>query len=244
MKSTLKTAAIFFTILSILIAFGCTKNQSPTIKIIQPNDKLVIEKDTVLSIVLNVNDPDGEISLVQIMIDGKVVKEFDTSPYQYDWEAKYNNLGNHKIQAFAMDDKGSIAQDEISIDIKDYRLKYYGNYYFKVKTEEWMMGSPRKYHTNYYNGVIREYKLVDSEHDLYSLDDTKENPDVKITIEFLKDTHITSKLCVKNGKLCAKIGYHYTHYGGFIGTDTIKFNIDGLGGMGAGWNYKVQGVRK
>ena len=106
-----------------------------------------------------------------------------------------------------------------------------------------MLGQPTTYDTSYYNGVIRRYELVDSENDMFSDNDSNENPNEKITIEFIKKGKITS-LINENGVLIPKAGYHYSHIGEFIHVDTINFNIGGLGGLGGGWAYEVKGIRE
>ena len=135
----------------------------------------------------------------------------------------------------------SCRKDEIRIN--DFREKYYGNFYFKIITESWMLCQPTTYDTSYYNGVIRRYELVDSENDMFSDNDSNENPNEKITIEFIKKGKITS-LINENGVLIPKAGYHYSHIGEFIHVDTINFNIGGLGGLGGGWAYEVKGIRE
>jgi len=106
-----------------------------------------------------------------------------------------------------------------------------------------MLYQPTTYDTSYYNGVIRRYELSDSKNDLYADDDSGENPNKKITIEFKQDTKITSLLNI-DGSLVYRFGYHYSHYGKFTDSDTIIFSVSGLGGLGAGCNYEVKGIRK
>ena len=126
----------------------------------------------------------------------------------------------------------------------DFRLQFTGDFNFRVITEFWEMGQPLKYDTSFYNGVIRKYELVDSESDLYPENDSEEkNPNEKITIEFAPNAKITS-LISEDGTLTPKHGYHYFHSGGFENIDTIVFHIGGLGGLGGGWSYDVEGIRK
>jgi hypothetical protein len=244
----IKTASIIIsTLLSLLITISCEKekyNQNPTISFIAPDNNLMIEHDTNLTIIVEPYDIDGEIRKVELLINDTVVKSFNSPPYEYNWHgAKLDNEGVHTIKAIAYNDKGATGESELSIEIKDFRTKYLGDFYFKVITESWMLGQPTTYDTSYYNGVIRRFELIDSENDLYIDDDSNENPNEKITIEFKQNTKITSIL-KEDGSLISKSGYHYYHQGGFTDIDTIIFTIGGLGGLGGGWNYDMVGIRE
>lgn len=243
-KTKLKAITIS---LILLMIFSCEKeknNLNPTVRFVEPNGNLIIEHDTILSIIVEANDEDGNIEKVELLINGSIVKSFDSSPYQYDWyDATLENQGIFSFKAIAYDNDGASGQSEISIEIKDFRTKYLGDFSFKVVTESWMLGQPTTYDTSFYNGVIRRYELIDSENDLYIDDDSDENPNEKITIEFKQNTKITS-LLNSDGSLVSKSGYHYGHQGRFTDIDTIVFSIGGLGGLGGGLNYKVEGIRK
>lgn len=73
--------------------------------------------------------------------------------------------------------------------------------------------------------------------------DSEENPNEKITIEFVPNAKITT-LIDEDGILTPKYGYHYAHSGGFVNIDTIAFHIGGPGGLGGGWSYNIKGIRK
>ena len=171
MKTKKKALIIVSILLSILVIIGCEKeknNQNPSISFIEPDNSLVIEHDTILSIIVEPYDTDGEIKKVELLINGVVIKTFNSSPYQYDWyDAKLENEGVFTFLAIAYDNKDATGQAEINIEIKDFRTKYLGSFYFKVITESWMLGQPTSYDTSFYNGVIRRYELIDSDNDLY-----------------------------------------------------------------------------
>lgn len=247
MKSIKTIFTAILTLLILMILISCEKeksNQKPTIRFVEPDNNLVIEHDTVLSIIVEPFDEDGEIKKVELFINGTIVKTFNSSPYQYDWHnAKIENIGVYTIKATAFDNKGATGDAEISVEIRDFRIKYLGDFNFRVITKSWIFGQPTTYDTSFYTGVIRKYELTDSENDLYIDDDSDENPDEKITLEFKQNTKITS-LINENGILTPKSGYHYYHQGEFTDIDTISFSIGGLGGLGGGWNYEVKGIKK
>jgi len=124
----------------------------------------------------------------------------------------------------------------------DYRNSYLGDFNFTVIEEYWLMGEPTVYDTLNYLGIIKEYAAPDSENDFFVEDDSAEDPMRKISIEFLENKHITSEIII-GGELISKSGYHYHHEGTFIGNDTIKFVLSGLGGLGGGINYEIKGIR-
>lgn len=245
MKST---AFVLLPLCSLLLALGCVKqddSNKPQVEIVAPANKLVLEKDSVLRIGVIANAPEGEITELELFIDDTIVKTFTAKPYYYDWQgAKLENHGVHTIKAVARDSSGATGQDKITVEIKDYRATFLGNFKFKVIRKFWMIGQPTAIDTFYYDGVIRRYVLADSQNDLYNEDDdTKENKDEKITIEFTEYNHITS-LLKKDGRLVSKSGIHYNHQGGFTGLDKISFTLTGLGGLGAGSDYTVSGTRQ
>ncbi len=131
----------------------------------------------------------------------------------------------------------------VNDDPADYRNKYMGDYRFIVISEQWTMGQPNIYDTAIYHGKIRKFISSDSEDDLYVYDDSDENPNEKITIEFLHNKKITSVL-EENGDLENRYGAHYHHEGKFTDHYSIDFSISGLGGLGGGINYEVNGSKE
>lgn len=245
MSNLLKTPIIIFVLLGITFTISCKKeNQNPTVRFSEPENNTILEQDTILTIVIDANDPDGDIKKVQLLINGSIADEFDSRPYQFDWhDSTIENEGVYIFRAIAYDDQGATEQTEISVEIKDYRTKYLGDFDFKVIKSSWVFGESITYDTLFYDGEIRKYKLIDSENDLFDSDDSNENPNEKITIEFISTGNITS-LLNSDGSLVSKSGYHYYHSGGYSDFDTINFNINGLGGLGSGCDYEVEGVRK
>lgn len=255
MKIIKSTSILIFSLSILLILNSCEKwrNNLPSISFIEPHNNLVIDQDTILTITLDAYDEDGTIKKVELLMNGTVVKTFDSQPYQYEWHiSKFDDQGLYNIKAIATDNKKATSEAEISVEVRDYRTKYIGSFYFETITQRWSINKQTaekdlyystSYDTSYYNGMVSIYKSIDSESDLYVYDDSNENKNEKITIEFGTNTIITS-LLNSDGSLVPKTGYHYSHQGGYAGFDTIKFTVNGLGGLGGGINYRVFGVRK
>ena len=239
----------FLSICSILIvAFGCRKdnpNINPSIKFLQPNSNLIIEKDTVLSVLVEPDDPDGDIDRIEFYFNDSLINTLTDEPFQFDWNiVAPGNIGIHTLKAIVFDDENATGEAVITIEIRDFRNKYYGDFYFTTIKENWIEDQPTIYDTIYHHGFIRKFELEDRIGDLfgsYNGDDSDENPDEKITIVFSEK--LTS-LLNPNGELVTKVGMHYYHEGKFVTTDSIMFEVTGLGGLGGGWNYYVKGIRE
>jgi hypothetical protein len=124
----------------------------------------------------------------------------------------------------------------------DFHEQFLGEFRFTVLTEHW--GGLGNYtDTTIFDGVIRRYEAGDE-----YLDESVENQnssvvnDGKLMIAFLNQRFLLSGVN-KDGSLEAESGYHYHHEGKFNHSDKIQFQITGLGGLGAGWNYFVTGER-
>jgi len=219
-------------------------NKNPTVEFVGLYNDVLIEKDTLLRILFLPLDIDGKIDKVEIYINGDLVESFISSPYQYDWPITIvEDIGLYLIKAIAYDDKGAQGVDSISLKIQDYRTKFCGDFYFKVIKESWMIDQPTIYDTSYYGGVLRFYDIVDSDNDVFSGDDSDENPNRKVAIQFKSNLLLTS-LIDEHGILIPKTGYHYGHHGNFVQLDTIVFFVGGFGGLGGGYNFEVHGIRE
>jgi hypothetical protein len=129
-----------------------------------------------------------------------------------------------------------------SCEKDDSRIQYLGNFRFTISSEKWQLGQPTTNESSVYNGLVRKFKPTDSETDLYPEDDSGENSNEKITIEFMQGGKITT-LLTDEGALADKYAAHYHHSGRFTHIDTLVFTVTGLGGLGGGVNFSVKGVR-
>ena len=135
-----------------------------------------------------------------------------------------------------------------STEVKpDFREHFTGDFEFTIMKESWSDAMPDNiYDTTTFAGSIRLYSSTDNEHDLYfGTDNPAENPMAYITIKFLQAQrgHITSVVS-EAGLLEEKLGHRYSHEGTFLGSDSLRFEVRGLGGIGGGTNYEVIGVRR
>jgi len=239
------TILIFVIILSVL--YSCEKdgdNVKPIVNFIQPKSDIIVTHDTVLTFFVEAIDEDGKIVKVDFIVNGKTVKTVYDKPYKFVWNgANLNNIRIHNIKAKAYDDKGAYGKAVLRVGVRDFRDKFLGNFKFELIKESWIMVQPKTYDTAYFDGVIRKFKPIDSENDLYFGDDNEENANEKITIELKPKFKVTS-IIDDSGVLTPKYAPHYYHYGKFVDIDTIKFSIDGFGFLGSGWNYDIIGIRQ
>lgn len=124
----------------------------------------------------------------------------------------------------------------------DYRKEFTGAYDFTVVEQYWIMGLPTTYDTTVYSGSVNLFVEGDNLTDLSSFDLPGENEDLKVTIEFLPGSRITPEI-LESGEFLPKAGYHYSHSGSFLPSDSVQFSVSGLGGLGGGTNYFIRGKK-
>jgi hypothetical protein len=244
----MNTVKVFFISAFILFMaiFSCSKeklNTPPEVRFLQPAGNLLIEKDTVLNFLVEAGDKDGTIKQVAFLVNDYIVQWNHYPPYEYVWyDAKVDNPGVYSIKAIARDDMDATSTAEIRIEIYDFREQLLGDFQFTVVRAHWVIGGEITYDTLNYQGVVRRFEETDNDDNLFVDDDPTENPNQKVTIQFLPDKKITS-IIDHEGVLMPKSGYHYTHTGSFIHPDTLVFYVGGLGGLGGGSAYSVTGSR-
>lgn len=104
----------------ILATNGCNKseeaaNKPPTCTITNPANGNQFQQTLLVTITVDANDADGEITAVVFYIDGLVVGSKSSLPYSFDWNTDVVNTGSHAIKATAKDNDGSSGSDEIAI---------------------------------------------------------------------------------------------------------------------------------
>lgn len=125
-KTTIINASV---LVCILLVTSCEINHdptgpnlNPTLSILQPDRDLVIGHDTVLSIILQPIDADGEIKKVELFRNGTIIKTFTSPPYQYDsFQVEVKNEGVFTLLAIAYDDQGATGQEERRIEVKEFK---------------------------------------------------------------------------------------------------------------------------
>jgi hypothetical protein len=124
----------------------------------------------------------------------------------------------------------------------DYREKFTGKFTFEVISDYWSINPIyNSRDTLTYKGTIKIFTDGDSLNDLNSIDSVKYDHH-RFTIEFLQGIWITPEID-ENGIIREVTSYRYHHVGGFVNSDSIRFTVDQLGGLGGGRNYYVTGKR-
>lgn len=136
----------------------------------------------------------------------------------------------------------SCRKDNISesdpLDTNDFRTNYVGDYEYEMITRYWNINFGESWDTTNTSGAIDVFQNGDLEDNLYVASETVDTMKT-ITIHF-GGNHITSE--VQNDVLVAKSGYHYCHQG-YFAQDSIYFRVECLGGLGAGYDYFLRGVK-
>jgi hypothetical protein len=130
----------------------------------------------------------------------------------------------------------------------DFREPYTGDFHFTTVIMSWQLNTDTSgpptivhYDTTEFNGFVRNYEPEDDAIDLYP-DPDPLHPDSALFIQFLEHSAITT-LLQPGGIFIPRGGYHYSCSGSFLHGDSLEFSVNGLGGLGAGWNYYVKGSR-
>ncbi len=116
---------LFFLLIGvILIQFGCDKteeNKAPTCTITSPNNEDEIDKGELITISVDADDTDGNVTEVLLYVDGSIIANMRSFPYTFDWNASSQEVGSHTIKATAKDNSGSSSSDEINISLTSYQ---------------------------------------------------------------------------------------------------------------------------
>jgi GH18 family chitinase len=94
-----------------------SKNDVPSIDIIEPNSNSIIAEGSNVIIKTNTNDKDGKVVKVEFFIDGNSIGYNTFPPYNWAW---FNApAGKHKIEAAAIDNNGGKTRSQpVEINIK------------------------------------------------------------------------------------------------------------------------------
>lgn len=247
-KVMLITASV---IMSLLLLTSCGKeavqpteaNQPPVILFLRPNEDLIIEQETLLVFKFQPLDVDGHIAKVELFLNGNLIQTLIDPPYQtYPYAVFSDKDEILTFLAIAYDNQGATGQAERHIEIRDFRPKYLGDFYFRSIKTGWSVAYGNTIDTSYYHGLIRKYELIDSQNDYFQGDDSNEPSSGKITFEYQPNEVFTS-LVNPDGSIVPKSHNHYHHEGGFAGVDTIAFTFSNFA-LGGGTSYDVLGIRE
>lgn len=103
---------------SVLLSISCEKeNIPPTCEITSPQNNTEYEVGDLITISVEANDEDGMVLEVRFYIDSLDVALATSSPYTYKWNTEAEENGIKKIKVGVKDDKGEVAEDEITIQL-------------------------------------------------------------------------------------------------------------------------------
>lgn len=106
---------------SILIIFGCTKEEKenipPTLVITNPQPDATFPGNTLVTVTTDAQDADGNIAQVMFYVDNEYVKSVNNPPYNYVWNTTGASMGDHIIKAKAADNYGGLAFASVTLRV-------------------------------------------------------------------------------------------------------------------------------
>lgn len=207
--------------LCFFLYLGCEKkeeNENPTIRFLQPDSNLIIDKDTLISFVVEPYDKDGTIDKVEFLLNETAVSTVSEPPYSYDWNIETEkNIGSNRIKAIAYDNNGAKGEGEVIIEIKSYLSKWIGTY---GGTSHYWESSPTKINGEWQITLYDSYENV-------SVDVVFGEQDSCLNFVI---TYNDSIIDTKDNLLFSNIGVHHSYWGGGSsqGALNINFKSDSL----------------
>ncbi len=102
----------------ILVLTGCEKTEEkPVLRIVEPQDELLISYGENIDIVVNANDPDGIIESVEFFVNNNLIHKSISEPYNYSWNTEGADVGINVIKAIATDNDGYKDSTSVNVEI-------------------------------------------------------------------------------------------------------------------------------
>jgi len=122
-----------------MIAYSCwtkEENLNPAVQFLNPKTELLIDKDTIVTFLVEAVDEDGTIDRVDFSINGELVHTVIDPPFEFEWNIyTEENIGFNVVRATAYDDLGAKTEVMIQIEIKSYLSKCLG--FYKGTSHHW-----------------------------------------------------------------------------------------------------------
>lgn len=217
---TIKNYKILFaTIVSliVLLDIGCEKKDEykhPTLRFSQPDSNLIIDRDTVISFVIEPYDKDCKIARVEFSLNETIVSTVSTSPYYFDWSIKTEeNFGNNRIKATVYDNNGAKGEAEIMIEVKSYLTRWLGTY----------EGTSR--HVESYPKIINDQFQLVTNVSYRNVSINVEIGDQDSCLYFLI-TYNDSIIDTKEDLLFSNLGFHFSQWGVASGYGSLNISFE------------------
>lgn len=215
---------------------------SPTINSLTSIKPIYTKADSIITFEFEALDQDGEIVNIEFYINDKLIKTSSSNLILHNFYIANENIGYNTFKVLAFDNSQSKSSFSSSFIINDYRTPYLGEFRFTNTVVTNNFNDPITYNdTFYHEGNVSLFKLTDSQFDNYPHDDSFENPDKKLTINFGETITPTVH---SNGDFIPKYGSHYYHEGKYSDNlDTIFFEFNS-GSLATSSYHTVIGIRK
>jgi hypothetical protein len=191
-------------------------------KITSPENNSYFSYNEDFNIQVSAEDSVEKISNVKLFIDDKEFMTLTASPYIYTVLKESLEIGQHKLVAIAINQKGEEAKDSINLNIFKESI-YSGHFTFVTKSLYWFFTSYSR-DTTIYNGKIDA------------------NTHGVVSIQYKIDENIEFTMN-DDGTFISEGDWYYgiSKKGGFIGLDSVSFEIQK--GTKSGVHISVEGKR-
>ncbi|TMP42893.1 peptidase M4 [Pseudoalteromonas citrea] len=89
-------------------------NKAPTVKFVTPSEQENLQLGERITVLLNAEDQDGQVSAVNISVNGTLLTTLTQSPYRITWQPE--EAGSYQISAHAIDDR-EIKSDIAAVNV-------------------------------------------------------------------------------------------------------------------------------
>lgn len=254
--SSLLSALLFLTLIQCIDKVDPTTG--PAINLMIVEDNIVYPNHDTIHFVLERFDNELEIAKIEILVNDSLVimpasfqnwESPNTYASYYWYETETLPIGIHTIKALVYDAENLVTESSITIEIEDFREKYYGDYHYVL------ISGCDDTEINSFDGWIKEFNVSDSSefHDAFSstvYNDWSGHPPLKrrMTIHFANNEIVTPVFYAGNDfdGFNHSGSWVFTLGGEFPAQDTIEFSfVNGRPCGRYGRDYtSVTGIRK
>ncbi len=94
-------------------------NDAPSCNITSPADNYDAFQGSTVEISVDADDDIGGIESIEFYVDNSLIGTDNSSPYSYGWNTSSASIGNHTVEAVAVDNYDAETSDEIDVTVNE-----------------------------------------------------------------------------------------------------------------------------